>query len=340
MHESVETKVGDCGKYMGNVSLVRRIWRATYIRGKNFLKEYLYEQQWKEKRRVYGIKNQNKIFYIVRRRELYVGLFSHFIVYVYNVKKALDNGYIPIIDMQNNENLYLKKEQIGRVNAWEYYFKQPCGYNLKDIKNSRNVIWGSGFVNEMFPYMDIDYLLKKKGDFEKYQEVTRKYFKLSDDAQNEVDQFFDKHLSGYRVLGVLCRGTDYVANKPSGHAVQPTVEQLFAKIDEVIEKYDCNKIFLGTEDYEMYQSFRTNYGEKVITNRKDFIKYSGETSIGWIMQQQKSDVYREGMDYLVTMSILAKCNYFVAGHTSGTVGVLLMTEGVEYSYIFDLGLYD
>ena len=51
------------------------------------------------------------------------------------------------------------------------------------------------------------------------------------------------------------------------------------------------------------------------------------------------DAYQEGMDYLVTIVTLSKCNCFVGGHTSGTVGVILMNEKFDYQYIFDLGLY-
>lgn len=303
------------------------------------MKDTAYKKHWSEKKRFYGLKNPDKIFYICRRCEPYVGLFSHFIVYVNSVKVALDKGYIPIIDMQNNENLYLKKSEVGKVNAWEYYFKQPCGYNMNEIKDSRNVIWGSGFVGEMFPYMDIDYLLEKRGDFREYKNIVKKYFVLSESVQREVDKFYEEYLSEFKVLGVLCRGTDYVVNKPSKHPIQPTLEQLYEKMDAMIMEYECNKIFLATEDFSMYCSIKAYYGDKVVTNRKEFVKYSGEVSIGKTMQQQTKNVYREGMDYLVSMAILAKCKYFVGGHTSGTVGVMLMSEGFEYSHIFDLGVY-
>lgn len=47
----------------------------------------------------------------------------------------------------------------------------------------------------------------------------------------------------------------------------------------------------------------------------------------------------EGLEYLSQIIILSRCDCFVAGLTSGTIGAMLLTNGYEYSYIFDLGLY-
>ena len=49
-------------------------------------------------------------------------------------------------------------------------------------------------------------------------------------------------------VGVYLRGTDYIDLKPSGHPVQPTVEQAMLVIDEYTRKYNVDSIFLVTED--------------------------------------------------------------------------------------------
>ena len=47
----------------------------------------------------------------------------------------------------------------------------------------------------------------------------------------------------------------------------------------------------------------------------------------------------EGVKYLSQIYFLSKCTSFVAGNTRGSLGVMLMMEGFENEYIFDLGLY-
>lgn len=260
-------------------------------------------------------------------------------IYVYKTKLALDAGCTPIIDMQTTENMYLRADQIGKVNAWEYYFKQPAEYSLSDIAKAKRVIVGSGYSDECFPYLNADYILNKDGDFDVYQRIVKKYFHISDEAQKAVDDFYDRELQNEKVLGVLCRGTDYIGNKPSGHPIQPSLESMFKKVDEVLEEYQCTKIFLGTEDIDIYAQFKEKYKNTVVTNRKHFVQYNGEGSIGKLIQNNVEDLKAEGMEYLVTIALLARCNCFVGGHTSGTVGVLLMNSEFEYKYIFNLGLY-
>jgi len=176
--------------------LAKKIWHATYIRFRDFTVERKYKRYWGEHRSRGGTKYKDKIFYIVRRRELYTGLFSNFMIYVYKTKAALDAGYIPVIDMQKSKNIYLNKDQVGKVNAWEYYFKQPSGYSLNDVAKAKNIIWGSGYSDECFPYRDVNYLLNVDGDFGKYRYVAKKYFKLSDEAQKRVDDFYSSELQG------------------------------------------------------------------------------------------------------------------------------------------------
>ncbi len=320
--------------------LAKKLWHATYIRVRDSINDWKYKRYWREHKLIRkGTAYGDKTFYIIRRRETYTGLFSDFIVYVYKVKKVLDIGYIPIIDMQNSDNIYLKEDEIGQVNAWEYYFKQPGGYSLKNIVKAKNVIWGSGYTEECFPYLDVEYLLNRKGDFNVYQKITRDYFHLSNEATQIVDDFYKCELQGKRVLGVLCRGTDYTGNKPSRHPIQPSINKVFNKVDEVLQEYQCGKIFLGTEDKNIYLQFQKKYGNRVTTNRHHFVEYNGEHSIGKLIRNNVKDLKAEGMEYLATIALLSRCTCFIGGHTSGTVGVLLMNDEFEYKYIFNLGFY-
>jgi hypothetical protein len=315
------------------------LWRHTILKWYRGHKEKQKEKYWAEHRTKPGHENPDKTFYVIRRRDWYCGLFSLFLTNLQRVDDALKAGYIPVVDLQNDFNIYLPEEKLGKENAWEYYFKQPCGYSLQDIKKSRNVIIGSGAVPDMFPYLDVDFLYGRTGELEYWRELVNQYMKLSDEAaaqvQREYDRLFEK---SDKVLGVLCRGTDYVQGKPKNHPIQPTPIQAVEKAKEIFQERNCTKVFLATEDGKIYEVFAECFGDKLITNKSGYIEYKGD-SIGKETYEKEGGSLESGMEYLTTVMLLAKCDCLCAGCVSATVAALLLTEGYEYTYLFDLGIY-
>lgn len=316
------------------------VWRNTFLKWHRKRQAEKIEKYWEEHRKRNGSRDRDKIFYVIRRRDLYCGLFSLVLTTLARIDEALKKGYIPVVDLQNDFNIYLAEDKIGKENAWEYFFRQPCGYGLGDIAHSKNVIIGSGAVPEMFPYLDIRFLTGETGELAYWRRLTQKYMKLSDEAkravQKEYDNLFEK---GDKVLGVKCRGTDYSAGKPKNHPIQPTPEQALQKAEEIFQRQDCTKVFLATEDAAFYKIFREKFGDKLITNKTDYQKYQGG-STGKEEYEGENGGKRAGMEYLITTMLLAKCNCLCAGCVSATVAALLLTEGYEYTYLFDLGIYE
>lgn len=316
------------------------VWRNTILKWYRDHKKDKEEKYWTEHEKRFGGENPDKTFYVIRRRDWYCGLFSLLLTNLQRIDDALKAGYIPVVDMQNDFNIYLSEDLIGKENAWEYYFSQPCGYSLSDIRKSKHVIIGSGAVPDMFPYLDVDFLYGKTGELEYWRELTKKYIRLTPEAEQIISEEHDRLISADdRVLGVICRGTDYTAGKPKNHPVQPTVEQMMQQIDQIIAEYHCNKIFLATEDAVIYKKIKGKYGEQVITNKSEYVSYHGG-SIGKMECERMPGRRVQGMEYLTTIMLLARCNCLCAGCVSGTVGALLFTEGYEYTYLFDLGIYE
>jgi len=317
------------------------MWRNTALKWYRGYKENRRERYWTEHRkRVGGGRNPDKTFYVIRRRDWYCGLFSLFLTNLQRIDDAIKNGYVPVVDMQNDFNIYLTEDKIGKENAWEYFFKQPCGYSLEDIKHSRNIIIGSGAVPEMFPYLNIDFLYGRTGELEHWKKLVRQYMKLSDVAKQNVEEEYARLFSkGDKILGVKCRGTDYVNGKPKNHPVQPTPEQAVAKAEEIFERQHCTKVFLATEDAEFYRLFSEKFGSNLIANKIVYAEYHGGST--GREEYERGGAYANGMEYLITTMLLTKCDCLCAGCVSGTVAALLLKEGeYEYTYLFDLGLYE
>ncbi len=315
-------------------------WRNTWLKWYRGSKQRKVENYWKEHRVKRGKENPEQTFYVIRRRDAYCGLFSILLTSLQRISNAVQAGYVPIVDLQNDFNIYLPEDKIGKENAWEFYFKQPMGYSLEDVQKSQNIILGSGAVPKMFPYLSVDFLYGKTGELEYWRKLAKKYIVLSDKAAQRVEQEYQRLFAKEdKVLGVKCRGTDYAKGKPKNHPIQPTVEQMVTKAEEIFKQRNCTKVFLATEDSEFYEAFAEKFGDRLVSNKTQYAQYMGG-SAGREEYERESDNYESGMEYLVTTMLLAKCDCLCAGCVSGTVGALLLTEGFEYTYLFDLGIYE
>lgn len=292
--------------------------------------------KWRQRKVSYGSEYPDLTFFVIRRAYCKVGLFSYVMTGMGLVDYAVKMGYIPVIDLQNGRNTYLDDAKIGKENAWEYYFKQPCGYSLKDIDKAQNVILSSGLITEENDYPDFR-ITENEELFTRWHEVFQKYFHVSDEIMEEFQELRQRYLGKQKVLGILARGTDYVASKPKGHPVQPSVEQMIQKAEEVMEAYSCEKIYLATEDADIYAGLKAHFGELLVAPDTDRYTTGEDQNINDLRANQ--DKFVKGKEYLLSMMLLAECSCLVAGNVGGTHGALLMSKGYEYRYIFNLGNY-
>lgn len=303
----------------------------------DFVNHAYTKYKWRERKVSYGKENRNKQFYVVRRANAKVGLFSLVLTNLGYIKYALEQGYIPVVDMQNYDSFYQGMNMYDK-NMWEYYFEQPCGYTMEEIKQSKRIILGNGIITGDVEYPDdsLAYDEKKLGHWKR---VASEYLIVNKKIAKEANEVADELFGSSRVLGVLARGTDYVNMKPYNHPIQPTVEQLIQKIDEVLFKMNCNKIYLATEDRGIFDKLREKYGNKVIALDVERYETKGKQNINDVCRTQEKDDYIMAKEYLISMLLLSKCNCLVAGNTSGSIGALLLNKKYEYQYIFNLGRY-
>ena len=93
-------------------------------------------------RKIFPSHAADRIPYIIRRHDPYVGLFSYFITILGGIAYADQNGYTPVVDMKNYPNAYLYDSEVKHVNAWEYYFTQPTSLSLEDALSCKKYIIG------------------------------------------------------------------------------------------------------------------------------------------------------------------------------------------------------
>lgn len=294
--------------------------------------EKVFRSQWKPES-----KNADKTFYIIFDASGNAGLFALVSSFIRQIKYAVDNGYVPVIDLQNFPNSFYSGDKLGMDNAWEHFFEQPAGYTLEEVYRSKNVILGSGEFPEGESYKYSPW----QGNPETtalWKSLYRKYIRMQPDVYNYVEKSYQSlGIQGTKTLGVKCRGTDYNINTiPEGHYYQPSAGEVMDKIDHLDFPWD--RIFIATEDENIFKAFEEHYDKDklVYIDNKRISTAVGES---WTDELEKRNInpFDSALKYLTEMYILSKCNSFIAGITCATLMMPYLSDGYEYSYVFDIG---
>ena len=284
-------------------------------------------------------------YYIIRRYSVNVGLFSNFTLFAGHIRYALSNGWIPVVDMQNYRNNYLPLKKLGEENAWEYYFEQPFRIGLEEAYSGDNIILSTGhFVpSPQFNRMDI-YELHNKTLMEWKMLVKLGLLKVKPERMEEILAIKKELFSpNDRVLGVFLRGTDYVAKKPKNHPIPPPPEYATNTVLSRMKEWNCNKIFLATEDRSLVEIFKNVFGDACVTINREYVDYDPQKDVLWLPRlsiEREDDNFLQGKEYLTEVMLFSMCNSLVFSGCNGALGALILaSDNVENSYFFNLGRY-
>lgn len=314
------------------------------------IRKTLHDFRWRERTVRLGGDYPDKRFYVIRRHADHAGLFSFAATNLGSVVEAAARGYTPVIDMQNAPNPMLAPEEVGRVNAWDRFFLPPCGYSLSDIAHARHVTLGVITPPEKEFYPDYSMILHP-AELAMWRQAAARYLHLRPEVEERIDTFCraefgfpgeggaDPVRRPRRILGVLCRGTDYVQARPHNHPMQPRTEAVIARCREVLEERACDGIYLCTEDEEIWEEMQAAFPGKIISYQRHRFRLQRNENINDAAGRVLSP-YEHNLQYLTAIGILARCPCLVAGAAGGTYGALLLTKGYEYEYIFKLGRYE
>ncbi len=290
----------------------------------------------------FGNLNPGKVFYVIRDPHRKAGLFAVHALVLGHIRDAVARGMIPIVDMQHYPNYYYTdKDTIGRVNWWEYCFKQPFPYTLEEVYRSRNVVLCHGMYDgQLSEILDAEKILQS-------HQIVSEYMQLSTKAEKICEEEWHKTAGDKkRILGVKCRGTDYLGLKPFGHSILPSVQMTVDKIEELLavwesaeEHYDA--IFVATEDENILKGLKEHFNDKLIYNECYRFEDTGSEGLFNIIGKGNNANYKyeKMMDYLVTTYCLSRCDALIAPMVNGTLGALRMKGKYEQVYIFRLGNY-
>ncbi len=289
--------------------------------------------------------------YIITRSFKEEGLFAIANSIINHCEYAIENGYVPVVDLKHYSNQYFKDGRTFKDNSWEYFFEQPNGIGLDDIKDEDEVTIGKNkiYINSdkaiYISDLPISHRINDNKEIEKKKLSQKSLLKFNKETKEYLEENFSKLVgNGDDVLGILCRGTDYINKKPVGEEIQPKPETVIKKTKEVIKNNpQIKRIYVATEDNEIYQKFKKEFGDILIENCQYKYSYKNDSEkynyLSDIKVDRKDHNYNLAKEYLLSIYILSKCRFFIGGRTTGTKWAWLLSEKWEYFYIWKLGKY-
>lgn len=282
-----------------------------------------------------------KIFYVIGYNGGGGGIGAIYFQTLAFIIYALNKGYIPIVDMQHYYNQYFKDGRVYKDNSWEYFFEQPCGYTLNDLDDDSEIIISK--PSDISGGINLNLFLR---NIPRSRVIYKDYFnkvKFNKSIEKYLKDSYQEIIGGEQeVLGILCRGTDYVNNKPYAHPVQPDPKVIINKAKELLKKYNYKKIWLATEDNNIYNMFRNEFGDMLINNPQYRFSDTSHFYLADVKIDRENHSYNLGKEYLRTLYILSKCKYIIGGRTAGIVFTWIISNGFlnqKYVCIWNLGFY-
>jgi len=261
---------------------------------------------------------------------------------------AIESGFVPIIDFKHNENQYFRHNRIYKDNSWEYFFEQPCGYTLDDIKDDDEVVVATDYQKTKKDKFFNDDLIPSNpqkimdGNLKEIKDFSNEYIRFNKELTAYVEKEYNRIIGDKKdVLGVLIRGTDYTIRRSHNEPIQPKIKNLFSKIRSYLNKYpEISHIYLATEDSNIYSKFKEEFGDMILDNNQYRYSYTKNSPpLAEMATQRKDNNYHICFEYLSSIYILSKCKYFIGGLSAGTRFAWILQQNWEDFYIYKLGRY-
>ena len=217
---------------------------------------------------------------IYSNNEMTEGLFGMVLLFIFEV--------LPILEMDNVDVSKLK--WFIQTTNYGAIFPKILEYNSEyiecDLNNLTNATKLFDIRKESIQYVLGD-------DFENLNKLFFKYFKIPQELENIANSY---NLSDY--LGLHFRGTDKTTDPAMN---QPVTKIDFCKIaDSYIINNNIKKIFLATDETDLFDYFKNKYTDIHFLTSRNFKK-----NLFW---RGNGDVFENAKEAMIDMLCLSKCD--------------------------------
>jgi protein O-GlcNAc transferase len=232
----------------------------------------------------------------------------------------------------NRENL-----TEGEINKWDGKFSRVAGLYL--LSRPERVVVSDFYtgVVDLKPWIPKEHHLYGLSVDELFVYLMRRYLHPKLVIAEKVEVFYQQNLVSADFIAVHARGSDKVIEMNEFiNELDEVNRQYKAKIDEYLVTYNCQKIFLMTDDERIFQYFTHLYGDKIIAT--DCRRTNNEQGIHY---QAVTDRVQLGMEVMVDAYVAIRAKAFIGnGMSNPSVMVrYLMGKPASDVYLFSQNMH-
>lgn len=251
------------------------------------------------------------------------------------ILEALYDGYIPrveVMDLQGN-------------NAFSTWFRQPFQNELTDIRDLDVIRTGERLQPVFGPWYDSPFA---EHELILMCKLYNDWLVMNDRVNEYVAKEYSQLIREKKVLGVLCRGTDFTGLKLSGHPIQPSINAVMDEAEKAMNQLGSEYIYLASEDKAAEIRFRERFGDRIIVNNRcyidseynDSVRRDERTRLDDLIALQTDGGYVQSLSYLSSVVLLSVCDGLVAGNCGGSDAAIYFNDcRYRFLKLFDLGYY-
>lgn len=279
-------------------------------------------------------------FMLLLRKNVNVGFFSDYIVFLKEIECARQRGYVPVVDRKSIKNNFFPAEQ--QLNTWEIFMEQPLGYTLEDAYDSDGEICINYIPSKIEPVSLIH--CNDKDIVNYWRKIARRYIRFNNETIKYLESQENELISGKRVLGISIR-EGYIKlnedepNKIVGHPRQLEIEQMIRFAKEYKQSWNCEYIFFACQTTEVEELLKKEFKDKAIYVKRDRKNYKDLLEGSQAYVKSYDEGYKNELGYITEIYLLSKCTSFLCSENSGSEAAYIMSNGFENFKCFELGIY-
>ncbi|MCM1211520.1 MAG: O-fucosyltransferase family protein [Blautia sp.] len=290
----------------------------------------------------YGNVKQDEAVFFIDMEESHSGFFAEHNRLLALLYFADKYGMKPVVRFHPGYCYAEKYPVNGTTNPFEYYFEQPAGITLEDMKSYQRV-----FRSRKENSYEVNQLCEEANGYTRSEtylnemaRITARYIRLNSIVREKMDKEIEALTGGANILGVHVRGTDFKQNF-NGHPVKVGVDEYLEATVRTFEEGAYDKVFLATDDGEAIEKYQKQFGEKVVFYQ-DVIRSKGDDTVMHSESDRENHHYLLGYEVLRDMYTLAACDGLIAGlsQVSYAARIQKKSTGKEYRHlvILDKGI--
>ncbi len=284
--------------------------------------------------------NPGKTFYIIGYDFAWTGsgLANLETFIVANCAYAEKRGWIPVVDMKNFPTMYHTPDALGKENVWDWYYEQPGHVSLEEAQKSRRRVLSNS--NPLFHDLLRAPCFNNPANRARMIRTFQKHIQLKPSVVARLMADCDALTQGRgKILGVKCRGTDFIATRPSEHAIPPSVAEEIRICREELTAHNCDALYLATEDQDILDAFREAFGDTLVYENVHRFRAQPDVWLHKYQLDPELTPYLRGYEYLLTLTVLSQCDCLIGVPCSALNYAYLRRPEREYFHAWACGTY-